>query len=277
MSDFPQPRLPDEPIDAALIALDMDGTLVDGDGLIPEAFWPLVTRFREQGAVIVAASGRQYATLHHLFGDQASQMGFIAENGALVVLEDEVLATDTMAPEIVADMLATARVAGESRNLGVVLCGVRSAYIERTDAAFRSEVDIYYHELAEVEDLGAVDDDVLKIAVYDFDGSEQGAATFFEPYRDTHQVVVSGQHWVDLMNAGVHKGSGIDLLRERLGLGRDQCVAFGDYLNDLQMLEAVDHSYAMANAHPDILAVAAYIAPANTEHGVVTALEQLLA
>ncbi len=52
---------------------------------------------------------------------------------------------------------------------------------------------------------------------------------------------------------------------------------FGDYLNDLDMLGRAGLSFAMANAHPDLLARARFIAPPNTEGGVVTTLHRLLA
>ncbi len=50
----------------------------------------------------------------------------------------------------------------------------------------------------------------------------------------------------------------------------------GDFLNDLQMMAAGDMSFAMANAHPDIKAAANYLAPSNTEAGVVVTLDRLL-
>ncbi len=51
---------------------------------------------------------------------------------------------------------------------------------------------------------------------------------------------------------------------------------FGDYLNDLQMLDAGEWSFAMANAHPDLKRAARYIAPANTEHGVLQVVRRLV-
>ncbi|WP_284303015.1 Cof-type HAD-IIB family hydrolase [Mobilicoccus caccae] len=268
--------MPEGTVDVRLVSVDMDGTLLDGDGAVPAGFWPLLDVMAERGVVVVPASGRQYATLRSLFGPAAEAMGFIAENGTLVAYRGEVLATDTVSPEVVRDIVEAVRELSTSRNLGVVVCGVRSAYIERTDVPFRSEVDIYYKELAEVDDLSAVDDGVLKLAIFDFDDAEHGAAPHFARFRDTHQVVVSGRHWIDVMNLGVHKGSGLERLRELLGIERDQCVAFGDYLNDLELVKAAGHSFAMANGHPDVLAAARYVAPSNTENGVVSVLERLL-
>ena len=51
---------------------------------------------------------------------------------------------------------------------------------------------------------------------------------------------------------------------------------FGDYLNDLEMLDAGDLSFAMAEAHPEVLERARYVAPSHRDHGVLTVIEELL-
>ena len=51
-------------------------------------------------------------------------------------------------------------------------------------------------------------------------------------------------------------------------------MAFGDYLNDIELLEAVTESYAMKNAHPDLARVARHRAPANSEDGVMRVLRE---
>jgi hydroxymethylpyrimidine pyrophosphatase-like HAD family hydrolase len=65
-------------------------------------------------------------------------------------------------------------------------------------------------------------------------------------------------------------------LQKALGVTPAQTAAFGDYLNDLEMLQAADLSYAVANAHPDVARVARYTAPSNLEEGVITVLHRLL-
>ncbi|UXN33015.1 HAD hydrolase family protein [Glutamicibacter sp. M10] len=90
------------------------------------------------------------------------------------------------------------------------------------------------------------------------------------------QVVISGSHWVDAMNHGVHKGLALGALQKELGINDDETVVFGDYPNDLEMIKAATYSFAMANAHPDVAAAANFTAPANTEHGVLQVLRAYL-
>lgn len=260
-----------------LVVTDMDGTLLDEHGRVPEALWPLLDRMRQRGVVFAPASGRQYATLHRMFERAAEGMPFIAENGSYVVRDGLALSAHLIDRAVVERVVASMRaLAKTGPDLGVVLCGVRSAYVERTDAAFVDEASRYYARLETVEDLLAVDDAILKLALFDFGDAASELLPSLEEVRETHQVVVSGEHWIDVMDRDVNKGVAVRELQRELGIGAEHTVAFGDYHNDLQMLDAAGISFAMANAHPDVVARARFVAPANTEHGVVATLHRLL-
>ena len=262
--------------DIRLIAVDMDGTLLDGNGRIPGAIWPLLDQLRTRGIRFVPSSGRQLATLRRSFPD-ADDMVFIAENGGFVVRGEEEISSEAMDAGFTASVIRRLRSLGaDGFDLGVVVCGKRSAYIERTDAAFHTEAERYYARLEVTDDLLAVDDQVLKLAVYDFGEAEKVTAPHLADLRATHQVVVSGHHWIDVMNQGVNKGVALRQVQAALGITAAQTMAFGDYLNDLELLDAADHSFAMANAHPDVLARARFRAPSNVEEGVITTIRALL-
>lgn len=260
--------------DLRLVVADLDGTLLDERGQVPAGFWPLLERMRARGIVFVPASGRQYATLASLFARAAAGMPFIAENGMYTVRDGVELGSVVLDRAFVREAVTLLR--GLGRDLGVVVCGKRSAYVERADAAFLAEARKYYVALATVEDLLAVEDEVIKVAVFDFGDAEAGTAPRLAPLAETHQVVVSGEHWVDVMAPGANKGSALRALQRELGITRAQTAAFGDYLNDLELLDAAGLSFAMANAHPEVLARARFVAPANVEEGVVTTLAAMI-
>ncbi|MFB7892747.1 Cof-type HAD-IIB family hydrolase [Microbacterium sp. NPDC056044] len=266
---FPSP-------DLRLIAVDMDGTLLDGHGRIPDALWPLLDRLHDSGVRFAPASGRQLATLQRAFADHLDHMVFIAENGAYVVEGDTEISSDALDASFTASLVTRLRaLAAEGRDLGVVVCGKRSAYIERADDAFLPEAEKYYARLEIVPDLLAVDDQILKVAIFDF-ADAAATAPSLEDLRATHQVVVSGAHWIDVMNQDVNKGVALRRLQAATGITPAQTAVFGDYLNDLEMMDAASLSFAMANAHPDVASRARYRAPSNLEHGVITTIEKLL-
>lgn len=263
--------------DVRLVLADLDGTLLDGDGQVPAGLWPLLARMRGAGVVFAPASGRQYATLARMFEPARDGMVFIAENGGYVVCDGAEVSSTTLSPATVAAIVTSLReLAATGADLGVVVCGKRSAYVERTDRAFLDHVDPYYAALTDVEDLHAVDDDIVKIAVFAFDGPEQAVVPALAPFAVDQQVVVSGPKWVDVMPDGVHKGGAVRRLQDTLSVTSAQTVAFGDYLNDLEMLDAAGLSFAMDNAHPAVIERARHRAPSNTEQGVLTILERLL-
>lgn len=273
---LPWTGVPPGPHDVGLVVCDMDGTLLTSDDAIPDAFWPLLERLRERGATFVPASGRQYATLARSFASAEADLAYVAENGSLVVHDGEVVSKTTVEPELVRQVTAALRAAPDAPDLGVVVCGVESAYIERRDPAFVTETEKYYARLQVVDDLTAMRDEVLKIAVFVFGEAERLAATTFAPIARTHQVVVSGVNWIDIMHAEVDKGRAVRALQAALGVPPERTVVFADYLNDLEMLDAAAWSFAMANGHPAVRERARYLAPSNDEHGVVTVLRRLL-
>lgn len=276
MTDLKEFAALPEVADLRLVVADLDGTLLDGDGALPPGTWPLLDRMRSMGIAFVPASGRQYATLARMFASVSEGMAFIAENGALVVRDGVEVSSSPLPRRTVTDAVRRLReLAAAGRDLGVVLCGKRSAYVERTDRAFVAHAEPYYAELATVPDLLAVDDEVIKIAVYDFQDA-RGVEPTLAPLRDSHQVVVSGQHWIDVMAGGTDKGVAVRRLQQELGVTAAQTVAFGDYLNDLGMLDAAELSFAVENAHEAVRSRARYSAPSNVEHGVIATLEHLL-
>lgn len=267
-------RLPD---DVRLVVCDLDGTLLDPDKNVPDELWPLLATMRERGIAFAPASGRQYQTLASQFARLGSDLVVIAENGAHVRRGGREVFSASIASATAHRIVRAAReVLAAGRDIGTVVCGKRSAYIERADDAFVAESRRYYEALEVVDDLTAVADDVLKVAVYDCPGASHEIAQHFDEFAGELRVVVSGDQWLDLMPAAVDKGTAVQRLQRELDVTRAQTVAFGDYLNDLEMLDAAEWSFAMANAHPDVKARARFLAPSNAERGVIVTLARLL-
>lgn len=261
--------------DVRLVAVDMDGSLLDDAKRVDPSFWPLLDELVERGVTVCPASGRQYATLRRQLG--RDDLVYIAENGAHVVRAGEPLAVHGLSTDLARDVVRDMRRhAAAGADVGVVLCGLRSAYVERTDAPFLEQCHPYYALLQQVPDLTAVEDTVLKVAVHDFGPAQTGAGAALARFDGDARVLVSGAHWVDVMSPDADKGHALREVQQALGVGPEQTVAFGDYLNDVGMLAAAHWSFAMANAHPDVLADARYVAPSNEDNGVVRALRTLL-
>ena len=264
--------------DIRLIACDMDGTLLDDDDAIHDEFWPLIETLYARGILFCPASGRQYSSLLNRFEPIADDLIFIAENGTYVIQRGVELSSDPLDLDDARTMIRVAReLKAKHPGVNVVLCGKRSAYVESTDQGFiDEEVAKYYLKLEIVDDLLTVEDDILKVAVFAYQSSERITYPAYERFAATHQVVVSGQHWLDVMAPSVNKGAGIRHIQQSLGITPEQTMVFGDFLNDLEMMDQARYSFAMANAHPQLKARANFLAPGNTDNGVVRTIKAVL-
>lgn len=269
--------MPPVPADLRLVVTDLDGTLLDDAKRIPDDLWPLLDELGRLDIVFSPASGRQAATLLHQFGEAVPGLIVIAENGAVVARQGEILRTQPLAPDTAKTVLARARALhSDGADLGVVLCSPEIAYVERSDERFLEQIRPYYYANTVVDDLDAVDAEFVKVAIYDFAGIEDTTAPAVEALSIDAEVVVSGQHWLDVMTRGVDKSQAVRAVQQRLGISPAQTMVFGDYLNDLGMLGTADWSYAVANAHQRILDAARYVAPSNNDNGVVRTVRAAL-
>jgi Cof subfamily protein (haloacid dehalogenase superfamily) len=256
----------------------MDGTLLDDELALHDHFWPLVDELFVRGVLFCVASGRQYANLYEHFRPVAEEMVFVAENGAYVVKGTQEISSQSLAPALVDRLVLALRDLAESgADIGVGLCGKRAAYLERTDPRFMEQVGPYYASRQVLADLlDRPDDEILEVTVYDFESAEHVTAPALAEFGDEVQVVVSGTHWVDVMHPATSKGTGLRSIQEALRITSAQTMVFGDFLNDLDMMDAADYSFAMSNAHPVLRARARYVAPPNTENGVVRTISAVL-
>ncbi|MFJ5149313.1 HAD hydrolase family protein, partial [Glutamicibacter sp. NPDC088455] len=189
-------------------------------------------------------------------------------NGTVVMHGENEIYSNIIDPPSVAAVIQAVR--GQAAlDAGLVLCGRRTAYVERADERFANAVAPYYRAVQVVDDLAQVEDEIIKMAVNVGTGAVQAMAAALQVPL---QVVISGSHWVDAMNHGVHKGLALAALQDKLGISADETAVFGDYPNDLEMIKAATYSFAMANAHPVVAEAANFTAPSNLEHGVLQVL-----
>jgi len=258
-----------------LIATDMDGTLLNSASQVPEDLPQVIAALREKGVLFCAASGRQYASLRRELEAVADQIVFICENGALIMKNEERLFLDAIDPALLQQVIAKSRA---MEKVYPVICRAGMAIIEkRSPDAFVQAMLAGYPNVLVVNDLAEHThyDDVCKVAFYDEGDAQAYELPLLEQAMPSElTVTLSGYHWVDVMKPGVHKGRALTALMAQLGVAREEAMAFGDYLNDAQMLQSVTHSYAMENAHPQLKAIAAHIAPSNDKNGVIAVIRE---
>lgn len=267
------PQLPEDP---RLVVTDIDGTLVDADGALPAVFWDILNEFRERGITFAVASGRHYLSLRRLFDRDPAGIVFISDNGGYVVRDGAELAAVPLDRGSATHMVEAARELARARDLGVVWSSQTTAHTERHDSAFLEHARGYYPELTPVDDLVRDAIDPIKVSILELDGVVGSTVTALARASAQAQVTQTSDLWIDVTAPGVNKGTAVTALQAALGIGRDHTVAFGDHLNDLEMMDAATYSFAMANAHPEVVERARAVAPSNAEHGAVRTMARLL-
>ena len=242
-----------------LVASDLDGTLLmKGAQSLPEDIFPLIRQLKELGIMFVAASGRQYPNMTKLFAPVVSDISYICENGALAVDHDQVLYQDSIDRKLAEEII--------------------SAIMSKKDAEFTcSAKDYHYlmpktkkfhdHMLYEVKNecrfvdsLDEMTDPIMKLAVFEPAGlTEESVKYWTGRFGKDCVVVTSGNEWIDFVPFGTNKAKGIREYQKRYHISLEECIAFGDEYNDIEMLKAVKYGFAMAHSKEGVRAAASYV------------------
>jgi len=258
-----------------LIVTDMDGTFLNSNYEVSPDFPKVYQELKDRGILFVPASGRQMPGITKYFGDIENEIGFIAENGGYIVYKNQELFADEMDHDLVVKIIKAVR---EIPGARAVLSAKKQAYYETEDQEFIDFFTQYYTKNQKVEDLTEViDDTAFKIAVYHPDGSEKNLYPVLKQFEEYDlKAVVSGQYWLDVMNQNINKGIALEKLQKSLNILPEETMAFGDYMNDIEMLSKASYSYAMENAHPFVKETASFEAASNDSFGVLEIVKDYL-
>lgn len=241
-----------------MVASDLDGTLLrDGAQKLNEELFALIRRLRELGVLFVAASGRQFPIMRRMFEPVRDEIGYICENGALAYLDGRFLYKDTLPPDLTREIT---QAIWEKDGAEMTMSGVHTYYVCPKTEKFRWLIRDYLKmTYEEVKDFTYLPEPLVKIAVYEKQGIDQSYEYWRKRFSDRCIVVTSGFDWMDFVPLGTNKGKGIRLLQKKLKIKPEECMAFGDEYNDIEMLQAVGESYGMDTAREGVKRVSRHI------------------
>ena len=255
----------------------MDGTLLTSDNKLPEGFDETMTELKKRGVLFAPSSGRQYASLIRSFDKYRDEFLFLCENGTLVMHKDKEIFSSPIGSETAKKVLA---VAEDFKNILRVYCGKKDAYIlhEQNKPEYNVELFKYYTHANFVDSFDNLDDIPLKVALFDPTGNtRENVYNKLSQFYGTLQIVLSSDYWVDVMSPSINKGVAVKNIQRIMNVKPEECAAFGDYLNDCEMLQSVGYSFAVSNAHPDVKKVAKFETVSNDQSGVIVGIRRLIA
>jgi hypothetical protein len=258
------------------ICSDLDGTLLDKNGELPKDIFPLILRLADCGIIFAPASGRQYANIAMLFAPVADKLLFVCENGALVKRQNKTLRLAPLSPSAVKTAIDAIR---QTDGLYPIVCCPDTAYFEDIDEPFYSRATPPYLHRRRLSSLDEMlgKEPVCKISVFDVKGAKDHAMRVLPPLlSQDSSLTLSGASYCDVCAKSATKGAAIKEIQTSLGFRPDECMAFGDHMNDIGMFDVCAHSRAVANAYPTLLQRAEAVVPSNEEGGVLQEIKKLL-
>lgn len=260
-----------------LIATDLDGTLLDSSGAISPRTRRALRAAKEAGAEIVFVTARPPRSIRQLAEAAGVTGTAVCSNGALVFDLDqgEVTATYALDPE------AARKVAGTLREaLPGLGFAVETGWRVLAEPEYGRPTpwdDHVREELAELERLWVSGEPIAKLLAWSPTHSvDEAFAAAIAAVEGQAEITHSGgRGLLEISAPGVTKAGTLAVLCEERGIDPADVVAFGDMPNDLAVLAFAGAGYAMANAHPSVLAAIPRRTLSNDEHGVAAVLEEL--
>jgi Cof subfamily protein (haloacid dehalogenase superfamily) len=264
----------------ALIASDVDGTLLDEDEKITPRTREAVLAAVDSGAHFVLATGRPPRWVHPVVDALGFAPMAVCANGAVIYdpATDRIVSARTLSADALAELAEIATRVIPGAGLAVERVG-NSAH----DAATPQFVSSPGYEHAwlnpdntevSVEDLLSAPAVKLLIRKAGARSSDMAAELAKHVGLEGDITYSTNNGLVEIVPLGISKATGVDELARPLGITAEDVVAFGDMPNDVPMLGWAGLGVAMGNAHPDAVAAADEVTTSNAEDGVARVLER---
>ncbi|HYL44798.1 MAG TPA: Cof-type HAD-IIB family hydrolase [Ktedonobacteraceae bacterium] len=267
-----------------LVAIDVDGTLVNSHSKISVEIPPLLREVQARGIGVTLVSGRPKLTLMPILAELELTLPYISSGGAFIIdpAKGAIIDQHTLGHDIVAVIVGLARTA----QVAIITQEPERLYFEGDPAilemvASASKIDLTQLdnkpvEIRRVADILQVCSEPNKITLC---GDPTILADIEAQVRERRLPVYptySAPTYLEMTSAGINKGSALKRLAAYLHIPVERILVIGDSLNDTSMFEIAGMAVAMGNAPEEVKAAAKLIAPSNDENGVAWVLRELV-
>lgn len=252
-----------------LVALDIDGTLVDANGHMPDQIYDSVRRVVDAGIPTVLSTGRSWTATQPIFDLLDLPPGWaVSSNGAVVVTNPPMMLRHEKRFDPSESIEKVSRLIPQAR-----LCVERG--MERFASAPFPEGELIGDiNIVTVEELAS--EPVSRLIVREPDTEDQRVFDVLIDELGLHEVTyyVGWSAWLDIAPVGVDKSSGLQLVADQLGVDRSEVLALGDGNNDIEMLQWAGRGVAIGDAPDAVKAAADHVTGTFAELGTVAELKR---
>lgn len=271
-----------------LIALDIDGTLLDGSGEMSDATVDAVRYAIDSGVQVTVSTGRSLPSAADAVRHLPLNAPYVLNNGAMIydVPKHRARYLRHLPSHVALEAVRVFRNIGFHPIVYGPLPEVGYFYYDAFDPDNQSFVDYAEQNADRVHRVDDVCDylrqDVTCITVAERNERVRSRESHIRAQLPDAEVVFEISPWdrsysvVTVMPSGVTKGDGLRRLALLLGIGLSEVMAVGDNLNDLEMLDVAGLGVAMGNGTPEIRARADYVTASVDDEGVARAIERFI-
>lgn len=259
-----------------LFVTDLDGTILVDEGpqgaRLPERSMAALRRLSESGVTVCLASGRMHESIRSVSASWGFRGPVISYNGAMIRLDDDSLLSHDPLDTAVSDELVEM---AESRGLPLNFYSDGRILSKR----FHPWWDLYEGRtcspMQEVKSLLPYrGNSATKLLIMSDPGRIRELEAEFKPrFRESANVLVTNDEYLEFMAPTVHKGMALARLAAHLGVGAEDIVAAGDGTNDIEMLQGAGCAVAVREGRPALLKVAQHVVAGPAQHGVAEFIE----
>ncbi len=256
----------------ALLFFDIDGTLVtlDNEHVMPESTKEALYKAKENGHKIIINTGRVKTAIDkHLlnFGFD----GLVCGCGTYVEYGGEVVYHHTLTKEQCLEQAEVLR----RCNYHTIFEKYDRLFVEgeRGPGSFLEYICDYFSKNSDYSIDGPESPDFLFDKFTTAQMKDSNAEYFFDYFSKEHNLIPHFNNVYEVVPKGCSKATGIEKMMNHLGVELTDCYAFGDSINDMEMLKYVPHSVGMGNSVPDVLEVVEYRTSHIDDEGIANALK----
>lgn len=255
-----------------LIALDVDGTLLNDDYIVTEKTKQAIREVRSHGAVIVLCTGRGPISTIPVLRELGYDGTLITHNGAATVYSQgkRIIHQYPFRLHELSELIAYCR----KNEIHFDVCTPFEMYVEKLPEKTRSMYDKYMAQPLVIDDVFHLQSPVVKFSVFAEMETVERVERDWKNAPLSLQQIRSGDYFIDVMRKEANKGNALGQLSESLGIDRSEILAIGNYYNDIEMIRLAGLGIAMENSPEEVKRAADTVTLSNNEDGVYWALHK---
>jgi Cof subfamily protein (haloacid dehalogenase superfamily) len=267
-----------------LLCMDMDGTLLNDEKVVSEINKEAIKKAIGKGVKAVICTGRMFTSAIHYSELLESKAPIISSNGAYIREKDrdEAIYKSVLGVNNCRSILEILNKYGMAPNFHTP----DSIFTDRSNDSYKMYSKYNQNALNNKVNIQIVDnwedvfdkykDDIVKCITIDNDLEKIRKAKSEMAQNPELEVVSSFENNFEVMQKGVSKGRGVEVLAAYYGIDREEVICIGDNENDLTMIQYAGLGIAMGNSDEEIKEIADYITATNNEDGVAKAIERFI-